>query len=77
MSVKLSNSALTADEDEIQPPLNNLAPVPDAFPNTTLQLRNLVAGQLLTDIENYYGLSHNGNISLRKRRVFHAYGLRL
>jgi hypothetical protein len=75
---KISNSTAHNPEDELRPPrvvggLN----IPDQFPRTVADILALRPGPLLTQIENYYALPHQGAINIRKRRVIRAYGLGL
>ena len=72
---RVFNASASTDEDAIRPPVERADPVPDSFPRTVGQLRNLVPGEVLTTIENYYELGHQGNISKRKSRVRRAYGI--
>mmetsp|Transcript_1689 Transcript_1689/g.1507 ORF Transcript_1689/g.1507 Transcript_1689/m.1507 type:complete len:91 (-) Transcript_1689:32-304(-) len=78
IAVRQSNQYSESLDDIVTPPpsaLNELAP--PEFPTVVQVIISLEAGQLLTNIENFYNLSHNGDINTRRRRVKRMYGLPL
>jgi hypothetical protein len=77
LSIKVNNGTMQLDEDAIEAPPYGNNPAPNHFPTRILTLRNLVVGQTLTDIENFYELVHTGTLLVRKRRVNLAYGVRI
>lgn len=76
MDAKLYNVTAIENDDNVRPPQLGNNPPPDNFPRTIGQVKGLQAGQLMTNIENYYGLSHQGNCNTRIRRIQRAYGIR-
>jgi hypothetical protein len=47
------------------------------FPATIGDLRTIDRGALLTTMENYYSLTHNGSIVQRRKKLFRVYGVGL
>ena len=62
------NSTITRDDTVIPQPLPN-------FPRTIHELHSLKPGEQITAIENYYRLSHTGNIETRINRIRRVYGV--
>lgn len=76
----VSNSSAMRLDDEVVPlrVIENGAVVqlPQNMPLTVGAIRNLPAGQHLSQIENYYHLPHHGPLSKRRHRVLRAYGIK-
>ena len=68
------NSSAHELADEVIPPQHGLNPPPNTFPTTIGAISTLECGQLLTQIENYYGLGHTGGLIIRKNRIRRKYG---
>ena len=69
------NGTAIAVGDEIGPPSNGVNPAPAHFPGTIQAIKDLPVGPPLTEVEDFYGLQHTGNIIARKNRVRRAYGI--
>lgn len=72
----LHNSTAYDDADDVKPPQRGDIAPPDDFPTTVAGVRAL-SGNLLTRVENYYGLAHTSSLAARVRRVRRAYGIGL
>jgi len=72
---RLGNATANRDSDDIEPPQVGDIPPPGNFPTTIAALQRLEVGELLTNMENYYGLPHTSGLSKRLRRVRRAYGV--
>jgi hypothetical protein len=78
LNSRISNStALLLDDELIPPRVVGNAVVPAEFPRTVNEILTLEDGSLLTQIENYYNLPHNGDINTRRRKVRREYGVGL
>ena len=77
LSAKFSNANIGSIDERITP-LGGLlnAHVPDGYPATLGDLRDLVAGPVLIAIENYHGLSHTGSTPARKKRLASHLGVK-
>ena len=76
MKVKIFNSSAHEVDDVIVPPQMGEAIPPLEFPRTIRELIALTPGQLMTAIEQYYGLPHEGDaIAVRISRIRRAYNV--
>ncbi len=67
------NSTAKDEEDTVRPP-PVYSEVPDNFPTTLRELKDL-GEEDLHGIEEFYGLGHGGNIRARRRRVERCFGV--
>ena len=76
MEVKISNSSAHEVDDAIVPPQMGEAVPPLEFPRTIRDLMALIPGQLMTAIEQYYGLPHEEDaVAVRISRIRRAYNV--
>ena len=76
MEVKICNSSAHEVDDAIVPPQMGEAIPPLEFPRTIRELMALTPGQLMTAIEQYYGLPHEGDaMAVRISRIRRAYNV--
>ena len=76
MEVKIFNSSAHEVDDVIVPPQMGEAIPPLEFPRTIRELIALTPGQLMTAIEQYYGLPHEGDaMAVRISRIRRAYNV--
>ena len=76
MEVKICNSSAHEVDDVIVPPQMGEAIPPLEFPRTIRELMALTPGQLMTAIEQYYGLPHEGDaMAVRISRIRRAYNV--
>ena len=76
MEVKIFNSSAHEVDDVIVPPQMGQAIPPLEFPRTIRELIALTPGQLMTAIEQYYGLPHEGDaMAVRISRIRRAYNV--
>ena len=76
MEVKICNSSAHEVDDVIVPPQMGEAIPPLEFPRTIRELIALTPGQLMTAIEQYYGLPHEGDaMAVRISRIRRAYNV--
>jgi hypothetical protein len=76
MEVKICNSSAHEVVDVIVPPQMGEAIPPLEFPRTIRELMALTPGQLMTAIEQYYGLPHEGDaMAVRISRIRRAYNV--
>jgi cell division protein FtsB len=63
------------DEVLFTPPPNDMDEAPDNFPRTIPDFATLTAGNRLSAIEKFYGLSHIGSITARIHSLAKEYGI--
>lgn len=74
IETRQQNASSCQDEDAITPPKHGPHPPPNCAPLTIRALQDMPAASL-TDMENYYGLPHTGNLATRRRRLAKKYGV--
>ena len=72
--IRRRNRYISVRDVSIIPPPNDTDDPPANFPRTILELTNL-SGRDLTIIENFYSLSHAGDLTTRKCRICEEYGI--
>ena len=76
IEIKMANSLAIFDDDAVVPPKRGNAEPLEDFPSTIGQLKSITANDI-NNVETYYGLSHQGLIADRRKRLAKAYGTRL